>query len=154
MANVTIGFEHITTTPKFKRRKVPAIRDFSSGCRRGATTDFGLNRQVTVDQGKYSSPSAHNGNDRNALKGKLTKNTPQKGNHAKRNKAKSSGPLKVERKRTKKPKYESKSKCIFCNKKEHFKANNKEWKDYPATKGKCMERFMLEICSVEDLINH
>ncbi|KAH1039830.1 hypothetical protein J1N35_041573, partial [Gossypium stocksii] len=51
MANVTTGFEHITTTPKFKRRKVSAVRDFLPGCGRGATTDFGLNRQIAVDQG-------------------------------------------------------------------------------------------------------
>ncbi|KAH1122040.1 hypothetical protein J1N35_005200 [Gossypium stocksii] len=60
MANVTTGFEHVTTTPKFKRRKVSAIRDFSPGYGRGATTDFGLNRQIAVDQGKYSSPSVSN----------------------------------------------------------------------------------------------
>ncbi|KAH1129573.1 hypothetical protein J1N35_000951 [Gossypium stocksii] len=54
MANVTTGFEHVTTTPKFKQRKVLVVRYFLPGCRRGATTDFGLNRQITVDQGMYS----------------------------------------------------------------------------------------------------
>ncbi|KAH1056411.1 hypothetical protein J1N35_034476, partial [Gossypium stocksii] len=50
--------------------------------------------------------------------------------HAKRNKAKSSGSPKVETKITRKPKDLSKSKCFFYNKKRHFKANCKEWKDY------------------------
>ncbi|KAH1129659.1 hypothetical protein J1N35_001037, partial [Gossypium stocksii] len=54
MAKVTMGFEHVTTIPKFKRRKVSVVRDLSSGCRRGATTDHGLNRQIAVDQGKCS----------------------------------------------------------------------------------------------------
>ncbi|KAH1121803.1 hypothetical protein J1N35_004963 [Gossypium stocksii] len=57
MANVTMGFEHVTTTPKFKWRKVSVVRDFLLGCRTGATTDFELNWQIAVDQGKYSSPS-------------------------------------------------------------------------------------------------
>ncbi|KAH1032458.1 hypothetical protein J1N35_044632, partial [Gossypium stocksii] len=54
MANVTMGFEHVTTIPKFKRCKVSAVRDFLPGCRRGATTDNELNRQIAVDQGKCS----------------------------------------------------------------------------------------------------
>ncbi|KAH1039825.1 hypothetical protein J1N35_041568 [Gossypium stocksii] len=54
IAKVTTGFEHVTTMPKFKRRKVSAVRDFLPRCRRGATTDFGLNRQIVGDQGKYS----------------------------------------------------------------------------------------------------
>ncbi|KAH1097145.1 hypothetical protein J1N35_014066 [Gossypium stocksii] len=54
MARVMTGFEHVTTTSKFKRRKVSVVRDFSSGYERGATTDFGLNMQFAVDQGKYS----------------------------------------------------------------------------------------------------
>ncbi|KAH1073201.1 hypothetical protein J1N35_025529 [Gossypium stocksii] len=54
MATMTTGFEHITTIPKFKRRKVSAVRDFSPGCRRGATTDLRLHSQIVVDQGKYS----------------------------------------------------------------------------------------------------
>ncbi|KAH1096670.1 hypothetical protein J1N35_013591 [Gossypium stocksii] len=51
MAKVTTGFEHITTIPKFKRRKVSAVWDFQPGCERGATTDHGLNRQIAIDQG-------------------------------------------------------------------------------------------------------
>ncbi|KAH1091487.1 hypothetical protein J1N35_018744 [Gossypium stocksii] len=56
MANVTIGFEHVTTIPKFKQRKVSVVWDFPPGCGRGATTNLGLNRQIAVDQGKYSLP--------------------------------------------------------------------------------------------------
>ncbi|KAH1082389.1 hypothetical protein J1N35_022150 [Gossypium stocksii] len=54
MTNMTTGFEHVTTIPQFKRRKVLAVRDFPPGYRRGATTDHGLNRQIAVDQGKYN----------------------------------------------------------------------------------------------------
>ncbi|KAH1056275.1 hypothetical protein J1N35_034340 [Gossypium stocksii] len=50
MANATTGFEHVPTIPKFKRRKVSAFQDFLPGCKRGATTDLGLHRQITVDQ--------------------------------------------------------------------------------------------------------
>ncbi|KAH1064119.1 hypothetical protein J1N35_029106 [Gossypium stocksii] len=56
-AIVTTGLEHVTTVPKFKLRKVSAVRDFLPGCGRGVTTDLGLHRQITVDQGKYSCPS-------------------------------------------------------------------------------------------------
>ncbi|KAH1072942.1 hypothetical protein J1N35_025270, partial [Gossypium stocksii] len=49
-----------------------------------------------------------------------------KGKRTKKDKAKVSGPPKVERKITKKPKDLSKSKCFFYNKKGHFKANCKE----------------------------
>ncbi|KAH1055899.1 hypothetical protein J1N35_033964 [Gossypium stocksii] len=55
MAKVTTGFEHVTTILKFKRRKVSAVRDFPTGCGRGAT-DHGLNRQIAVDQGKCTLP--------------------------------------------------------------------------------------------------
>ncbi|KAH1056058.1 hypothetical protein J1N35_034123, partial [Gossypium stocksii] len=54
MANVTIGYEVRTTVHKFKRHKVSVVREFPPGCRREATTDLRLNRQITVDQGKYS----------------------------------------------------------------------------------------------------
>ncbi|KAH1031805.1 hypothetical protein J1N35_043979 [Gossypium stocksii] len=47
-------FEHVTTTPKFKRCKVSAVQDFPPGCKRGTTSDFGLHKQIVVDQGKYS----------------------------------------------------------------------------------------------------
>ncbi|KAH1107310.1 hypothetical protein J1N35_011078, partial [Gossypium stocksii] len=51
MAKVTTGFEHVATIPKFKRRKMSTVWDFPPGCRRGATMDHGLNRQIAVDQG-------------------------------------------------------------------------------------------------------
>ncbi|KAH1107487.1 hypothetical protein J1N35_011255, partial [Gossypium stocksii] len=35
MMNVSARYEQVTTTPKFKRCKVLAIRDFLSGCGRG-----------------------------------------------------------------------------------------------------------------------
>ncbi|KAH1039203.1 hypothetical protein J1N35_040946, partial [Gossypium stocksii] len=54
MTNVTTGFEHVTTIPKFTRRKLSVVQDFSPGYGRGATTEFGLNRQIAVDQGKHS----------------------------------------------------------------------------------------------------
>ncbi|KAH1073154.1 hypothetical protein J1N35_025482 [Gossypium stocksii] len=52
MAKVTTGLEHATTIPKFKRHKVSVVLDFPPRCRRGATTDFGLRRQISVEQGK------------------------------------------------------------------------------------------------------
>ncbi|KAH1097653.1 hypothetical protein J1N35_014574 [Gossypium stocksii] len=54
MATVTTGFEHVTTIPKFKRRKVLVVGDFPPGCGRGATTDLELHRQIAVDKGKCS----------------------------------------------------------------------------------------------------
>ncbi|KAH1091654.1 hypothetical protein J1N35_018911 [Gossypium stocksii] len=48
MAKVTTGFKHVTTIPKFKQCKVSTVRDFSPGCGRGATTDLGLNRPITI----------------------------------------------------------------------------------------------------------
>ncbi|KAH1031806.1 hypothetical protein J1N35_043980 [Gossypium stocksii] len=47
-------FEHVTTTPKLKRRKVSAVQDFPPRCGRGTTSNFELHRQIAVDQGKYS----------------------------------------------------------------------------------------------------
>ncbi|KAH1107669.1 hypothetical protein J1N35_011437, partial [Gossypium stocksii] len=44
-------YECVTTTPKFKRRKVLVVQHFPPGCGRGASTDLGLNRQITIDQG-------------------------------------------------------------------------------------------------------
>ncbi|KAH1031661.1 hypothetical protein J1N35_043835, partial [Gossypium stocksii] len=51
------SFKNVTTTPKFNRRKVSTVQNFLPGCRRGTTSDFGLHRQIAVDQGKFSSPS-------------------------------------------------------------------------------------------------
>ncbi|KAH1082859.1 hypothetical protein J1N35_022620 [Gossypium stocksii] len=50
-------YESVTTTSKFKQRNVSAVRDFLPGCGRGAAIDFRLNRQIIIDQGKYSCPS-------------------------------------------------------------------------------------------------
>ncbi|KAH1073340.1 hypothetical protein J1N35_025668 [Gossypium stocksii] len=44
-------YESVTISPKFKRRKVSAVRDFPPGCGRRATTDLELYRQIKVDQG-------------------------------------------------------------------------------------------------------
>ncbi|KAH1039093.1 hypothetical protein J1N35_040836, partial [Gossypium stocksii] len=51
METVTIRFEHVTTIPKFKRRNVSTIRDFLPRCKRGATIDLRLHRQIAIDQG-------------------------------------------------------------------------------------------------------
>ncbi|KAH1107671.1 hypothetical protein J1N35_011439 [Gossypium stocksii] len=40
----------IISTPKFKRRRVSAVRDFSPGCERVTASNFGLTRQITVEQ--------------------------------------------------------------------------------------------------------
>ncbi|KAH1082661.1 hypothetical protein J1N35_022422 [Gossypium stocksii] len=42
MANVPTGYEHLAATPKFKRRKVSAVRDFPPGCGRVTASKFGL----------------------------------------------------------------------------------------------------------------
>ncbi|KAH1129653.1 hypothetical protein J1N35_001031 [Gossypium stocksii] len=49
MANVMVRFEHVTTTPKFKRYKVSVVRNFLPGCGRGATMDLGLHSQIAMD---------------------------------------------------------------------------------------------------------
>ncbi|KAH1114247.1 hypothetical protein J1N35_007625 [Gossypium stocksii] len=50
MANVPVGYDHVAATHKFKRHKVSAVRDFPPGCGRGTASDFGLSRQIAVDQ--------------------------------------------------------------------------------------------------------
>ncbi|KAH1107876.1 hypothetical protein J1N35_011644 [Gossypium stocksii] len=50
MAKVSIEFERVTATPKFKQRKVSAVSDFPLGCRRVTASNFGLSRQLAVDQ--------------------------------------------------------------------------------------------------------
>ncbi|KAH1114499.1 hypothetical protein J1N35_007877 [Gossypium stocksii] len=40
----------VASTPKFKRRKVSVVWDFSLGCERGTASDFGLSRQIAIDQ--------------------------------------------------------------------------------------------------------
>ncbi|KAH1098205.1 hypothetical protein J1N35_015126 [Gossypium stocksii] len=51
MEKMTTRVKHATTIPKIKQRKVSVVRDFPPGCRRGATTDLGLHRQIAVVQG-------------------------------------------------------------------------------------------------------
>ncbi|KAH1129671.1 hypothetical protein J1N35_001049 [Gossypium stocksii] len=43
-------FKGVASTPKFKRRKVSAIRDFSPGCGRVATPNLGLSEWITIDR--------------------------------------------------------------------------------------------------------
>ncbi|KAH1064036.1 hypothetical protein J1N35_029023 [Gossypium stocksii] len=50
MAKVPAENVHIAFTPKFKRRKVSAVRDFPPGYGRGTASDFGLSRQIAIDQ--------------------------------------------------------------------------------------------------------
>ncbi|KAH1122008.1 hypothetical protein J1N35_005168 [Gossypium stocksii] len=50
MAKVLAEYERVAVTPKFKWRKVSAVRDFSPGCRRVTTSNLGLSRQISVDQ--------------------------------------------------------------------------------------------------------
>ncbi|KAH1056449.1 hypothetical protein J1N35_034514 [Gossypium stocksii] len=52
MADVTTGYERVTATSKFKRRKVSAVRDFSSRYGRGTVSAFRLSRQIAVDQSR------------------------------------------------------------------------------------------------------
>ncbi|KAH1064322.1 hypothetical protein J1N35_029309 [Gossypium stocksii] len=59
----------------------------------------------------------------------VTSSSKGKGKHTKRNKAKFSRPPKIERKRTKKPKNLSKSKCFFYIKKWHFKKTAKGFEE-------------------------
>ncbi|KAH1031589.1 hypothetical protein J1N35_043763 [Gossypium stocksii] len=49
-AKVLAENESVASSPKFNRRRVPAIRDFSPGCERVTTSNFGLSRQIAIDQ--------------------------------------------------------------------------------------------------------
>ncbi|KAH1082774.1 hypothetical protein J1N35_022535 [Gossypium stocksii] len=42
--------ELVAPAPKFKRRRVSAVRDFPLGCGRVAAPNFGSSKQITVDQ--------------------------------------------------------------------------------------------------------
>ncbi|KAH1046651.1 hypothetical protein J1N35_037435 [Gossypium stocksii] len=55
MTNGSTEYERVTATPKFKRRKVSMVWDFSPGYKRGIASDFGLNRQIKVDQSNQGS---------------------------------------------------------------------------------------------------
>ncbi|KAH1082851.1 hypothetical protein J1N35_022612 [Gossypium stocksii] len=46
---VSTGSALAVSTPKFKQRRVPAVRDFPLGCGRVTMSNYGLTRQITVD---------------------------------------------------------------------------------------------------------
>ncbi|KAH1039507.1 hypothetical protein J1N35_041250 [Gossypium stocksii] len=50
MAKVLAMIERVASSPKFKWRKVSVVQDFPSGCGRVTVSNFGLNRQIAVDQ--------------------------------------------------------------------------------------------------------
>ncbi|KAH1098059.1 hypothetical protein J1N35_014980 [Gossypium stocksii] len=50
MAKVSAEIERVVSTPKFKRRKVSAVRDFLRRCKRVTASNFRLSRQIAVDQ--------------------------------------------------------------------------------------------------------
>ncbi|KAH1031592.1 hypothetical protein J1N35_043766 [Gossypium stocksii] len=50
MAKVLARYERVDATPKFKWRKVSVVWNFSPGCGRVTASNFGLCRQIIVDQ--------------------------------------------------------------------------------------------------------
>ncbi|KAH1114223.1 hypothetical protein J1N35_007601 [Gossypium stocksii] len=50
IAKVSAEIERVVSTPKFKRRKVSAIQNFLPRCGRVTASNFGLSRQIVVDQ--------------------------------------------------------------------------------------------------------
>ncbi|KAH1064025.1 hypothetical protein J1N35_029012 [Gossypium stocksii] len=50
MARMPAEIERVVSAPKFKRQRVSAVRDFPPRCGRVTASDFGLIRQITVDQ--------------------------------------------------------------------------------------------------------
>ncbi|KAH1122032.1 hypothetical protein J1N35_005192 [Gossypium stocksii] len=52
---VPVEIENVISTPKFKRRRVSAVRDFSPGYRRVTASNFGLSRQIAIDQSSQGS---------------------------------------------------------------------------------------------------
>ncbi|KAA3479845.1 histone-lysine N-methyltransferase, H3 lysine-9 specific SUVH6-like [Gossypium australe] len=55
-AKVPAETVHIASTPKFKRRRVSAVRDFLPRCGRVSASNFGLARQIAAD---HSSEECH-----------------------------------------------------------------------------------------------
>ncbi|KAH1121984.1 hypothetical protein J1N35_005144 [Gossypium stocksii] len=55
MAKMLAEFERVVSTPKFKRRKVLAVRDFLPGYGRRTASNFELSRQITINQSSQSS---------------------------------------------------------------------------------------------------
>ncbi|KAH1039222.1 hypothetical protein J1N35_040965 [Gossypium stocksii] len=50
LAKVSAENVRVASTPKFKRCRVSAVWDFPPGCGRVTTSNFGLTRQIAVDQ--------------------------------------------------------------------------------------------------------
>ncbi|KAH1107611.1 hypothetical protein J1N35_011379 [Gossypium stocksii] len=50
VAKVPAVIERIASSPKLKRRRVSVVRDFPPGWGRLTASDFGLSRQIVVDQ--------------------------------------------------------------------------------------------------------
>ncbi|KAH1056301.1 hypothetical protein J1N35_034366, partial [Gossypium stocksii] len=50
MTKVSAGKGLEVAAPKFKWRKVSAVRDFPPRCSRATASDFELSRQIVVDQ--------------------------------------------------------------------------------------------------------
>ncbi|KAH1097291.1 hypothetical protein J1N35_014212, partial [Gossypium stocksii] len=50
MTMVLTVIERVAFSPKFKQHRVSTVRDFPLGCGRVTTSNFGLSRQIAVDQ--------------------------------------------------------------------------------------------------------
>ncbi|KAH1073004.1 hypothetical protein J1N35_025332 [Gossypium stocksii] len=50
MEKESAEIEHVVSAPKFKQRKVSVVRDILPGCGRETAPNFGLSRQIPVDQ--------------------------------------------------------------------------------------------------------
>ncbi|KAH1122354.1 hypothetical protein J1N35_005514 [Gossypium stocksii] len=50
MAKVSAEIKCVVSAPEFKRRKVSAVQDFPPRCGRVTASNFGLSRQIAVDQ--------------------------------------------------------------------------------------------------------
>ncbi|KAH1107280.1 hypothetical protein J1N35_011048 [Gossypium stocksii] len=55
LVKVPTQCERVAATPKFKRRKMSAVWDFLSGCDRVTASNFGLSRQIAIDQSSQGS---------------------------------------------------------------------------------------------------
>ncbi|KAH1091638.1 hypothetical protein J1N35_018895 [Gossypium stocksii] len=53
MAKVLAETERVVSAPMFKRGKMLLVRDFPPGCGRVNASNFGLCRQITVDQSSH-----------------------------------------------------------------------------------------------------
>ncbi|KAH1039071.1 hypothetical protein J1N35_040814 [Gossypium stocksii] len=50
MAKVSAEIERVVSAPKFKRYKVSVVWDFPPKCGRVTASNFGLSRQIALDQ--------------------------------------------------------------------------------------------------------